>query len=258
MNRYPLTNVSITASTWYACLVAVDRVAAIKNWNAFHKLIKRNSNNTIVAIFLFSCFFHLPRFCEYVPDEEEIKKMVLHSASSTGKRVTLFYENQLYRMAIFILNSIVLIVIPLLIISVFEFLLIVNFFALQRSHINSIRSARFRRIRRKQVSLATNLVLVSCTVFIMTEIFSLLAIGTAMLDPLVISGTSSNLPFQIISIINNFSIILRTSIIFLFYCMTCREYRVYLGSLVCWIMIVCGGGQLDSWTHLFGFSILGV
>ena len=228
MFRYPIINLAISASCWYAVFVTLDRAAAIKNWSNCSVFIKIHIQEIIAGIFITSFIFHIPRYVEYVPDTEEIQK-IIENPSLSGAKLSKLYQYNHYRIITFFLNSVVTTVIPLSVVVIFGIILVSNFKALHRSQFRL--SPRLSRKNEEQISIATKLVLVYCILFITTELFSLFVIVFALINPLFIVRGKENPIHYIISEFSNFLIIFRASVSFLLYWMSCAQYRAHQRQL---------------------------
>ena len=186
---------------------------------------------------VFSTVYHLPRFFEYVPDSDEIKQM-FNETSLYGTRLTRLHKIKEYRILMLILNSTMTTLIPLIIISTFGTVLIINFVTMQHSRLIFQNSSSLERKRQAQISLATKLVIVSCVLYTITEVLSLCAIISTMIEPIFNIHDQGNPILRMTSEFNNFFLNLRESVNFLLYWMSCREYRAYFKKLFCWIRII--------------------
>ena len=220
----------ITASSWLAILVTFDRVAALKNWKLLINCIRRHPKLIIVTIVISSAIFHVPRFVEYVPSQNVIVKMGNKQVTSRAM-LSKIYSNYQYRIVMFILNSTFTTIIPLFLISVLGGILIINFILLQKSQNNLSIPRRLSQRHRVSASIATKLVCVYCSLFIITEIFSLVVSIFAMIDPTFIIDGPKNVVIHILSDVNNFFIFVRTSVSFLLYWLSCSQYRETLRKL---------------------------
>ena len=230
--RYPVSNMTISASTWFACVVVIDRVAAIKNWKIYFNLIKEKEQQIISIIIILSFILHLPRFLDYFPDHEEIQKM-MSDPLVKGADLGPLGEHDQYRIITFFVNGILISLIPLTINGFFGSFLIVNFIYLKRSRLQFSASQISRSSRNKDnnIALATKLAIVSSCLFVTTGVFSFVVTISAMINPKIILQGHLNPFMLIISDVATFLIVGRISVLFLLYCLSCRQYRKALGRL---------------------------
>ena len=222
----------LTASSSFSCIVAIDRFAAVKNFDKIYKFIKKQTRVIIVIIVICSSALHIPRFFEFYPDQKEIELM-LNNSQKTGARLTRLYKIEQYRVATFFINSTFTTIVPFLIMSIFGGFLIGSFILLHKSHTHLDQTGRISRGHREKISLATQLVLLSIGLFTITGIFSLIMISVAIFDPTFITQGSSHPILNYIRHLNNFLISLRSSINFLIYCATCSQYRAHIKKMFC-------------------------
>lgn len=221
--RYPLGNVTLSASGWYASIIAVDRASTVKSWRKISRSIKKEHHYLIFAVLLMCVIFHIPRFFEYVPDHHQISKMHEHPELPGGKSSEL-HNNKQYRTITYFLTSGFTTIIPFLIITFFGSILIFCILKMKRQQENMLSRMILER-RQARISRATRLALLNCILFSITGVFSLTLILVTMVDPIFINSSPL---FSICSYFNTLLLDLRRSIHLFLYCLSDTQYRIHL------------------------------
>lgn len=228
-----MINTTILASSWYSCAVVIDRVIAIKN-SRLSDLVNAKTTSIISSICILSFLFHLPRFLEFDPDEETIKKGNINGISKGAKPTSLFLIKR-YQIFAYLINTSVTTLIPFFVITFFGIWLLKSLIGLIKSQDQLHRADKITKSksRKDKISLATKLVLVSIAIFTIIGILSFTLFVVTLVDPRFITDPSINPIFHFLMDLNNLLVSLRGSINFLFYCMTCSQYREDLGNMFC-------------------------
>ena len=227
---YPLINAIVTSANWCSGVLAVDRYFAIINYSRAIRFIKINVRIIITLIVFLSFLFHLPRFFEFYPEYDLIDQGT--NKSTTDFRPTELYLENYYQIITFFVNLIFTNMLPMIAIASFGGLLIKNLFSIQNDRERLHRTRRAAPNNKKQIYLATKLVLVSITLVTIVGVLSLILTIYEFLDPTFISQTATNPLISITVDFNNFLVIFRASINFLLYCLTCSQYRSKLKRLI--------------------------